>query len=54
MAPGSELFSYFTCLYTATFMMLSIFSPVEIISWKIWERALSWHAKCSLLVSGPG
>ena len=33
-ATGSELFSYLTCLHTATFILLRIFSPVEPISLK--------------------
>lgn len=49
-ATGSDLFPYLTCLH-ATFILLSIFSLVETISLQIWERPLSWHAKCSLPVS---
>ena len=33
-ATGSELFSLLTCLYTTTFTLLSIFSPLEMISIK--------------------
>ena len=51
MATRSELFSYYTCLHATTFILPSIFSQVERISLKIWERPLSWHAKCSLPVS---
>ena len=50
-ATGSELFSLLTCLYTTTFKLLSIFSPLEMISIKIWETPLFWHAKCSLPVA---
>ena len=35
---GSVLFSYFACLHTATFIFLSLFALVEIISLKVWER----------------
>ena len=45
---GSELFSYFTCLHTTTFIFLSLFALVETITLKIWERPMSWPAKCSL------
>ena len=47
-ATGSEVFFYLTCLHTTTVTLLSIFSLVETISSKIWERPLSWQAKCSL------
>ena len=49
----SKLFSYFTCLYTTThvYIITYIFSRVETINLKIWERPLSLHAKCSLPVS---
>ena len=50
-ATGSELFSLVTCLYTTTFKLLSIFSSLKMISIKIWETPLSWHAKCSLPVA---
>ena len=50
-ATGSELFSLLTCLHTTTFTLLSIFSLLEMISIKIWETPLSWHAKCSLPVA---
>ena len=50
-ATGSELFSLLTGLYTTTFTLLSIFSPLEMIIIKIWETSLSWHAKCSLPVA---
>ena len=50
-ATGSELFSFLTCPYTTTFTLPSIFSPLEMISIKIWETPLSWHAKCSLPVA---
>ena len=50
-ATGSELFSLLTCLHTTTFTLLSIFSPLEMISTKIWETLLSWYAKFSLPVA---
>ena len=50
-ATRSELFSLLTCLHTTTFTLLSIFSPLEVISIKIWETPLPWHAKCSLRVA---
>ena len=50
-APGSALFSLLTCLHTTIFTLLSIFSPLEIISIKIWETPLSWHTKGSLPVA---
>ena len=50
-ATGSELFSLVTCFHRATFTLLSIFSPLEMISTKIWETPLSWHVKCSLPVA---
>ena len=50
-ATGSELFSLLTYFHTTTFTLLSIFSPLEIISTKIWETPLSWHVKCSLPVA---
>ena len=34
-AIGSVLFSYLSCLHTATFISLGIFSPVETISLKL-------------------
>ena len=51
-ATGSELFSFLTCPHTTTFTLLSIFSPPEISSIKIWETIRSWQAKCSLPVAG--
>ena len=48
---GSELFSLLTCLHTTTFTFPSIFSPLEMISVKMWETPLSWHAKFSLPVA---
>ena len=48
---GSELFSLLTCLHTTTFALLSIFSPLEIISIKIRETSLPWLANCSLPVA---
>ena len=53
-ATGSVLFSFLTCLDTTTFILLSVFSLVETISLKIWERPLSWRAKCSLPVAVRG
>ena len=50
-ATGSELFSLLTCLHTTTFTLLSIFSPLEMISIKIQETSLPWYAKCSLPVA---
>ena len=50
-ATGSELFSLSTCFHTTTFTLLRIFSPLEMISTKMWERPLSWHVKCSLPVA---
>ena len=41
---GSDLSSYSTCLLTSTLMLLTIFSPVETISFKMWERPRSWNA----------
>ena len=50
-ANGSELFSLKTYLHITTFTLLSTFSPSGMISMKIWETALSCHAKCSLPVA---
>ena len=47
---GSDLFSFWTSLHIATFILLGIFSPVETISLKNWERSLSGHAKYLLPV----
>ena len=44
---GSEL-SILTCPHTTTFTMLSIFSPLEMSSIKIWETIRSQHEKCFL------
>ena len=38
----SLLFSYFTCLHTTTFILLSFFALVETITSKIWERHMAW------------
>ena len=46
--------AYLTCLHTTIFTFVSIFSLVKTISLKIWERPLSWRAKCSLLVAVRG
>ena len=51
---GSGQFYYFTCLHTTTFLLLGIFSLVETISSKIWQRLITWHAKCSLPVCVHG
>ena len=48
---GSELFSLLTCPHTTTFTLLSIFSPLEMSSIKIWEKLRSLLAKCSLPVA---
>ena len=50
-ATGSQPFPLLTCRHTTTFIFLSIFSPLEMISIKIWETPLPWHAKCSLPVA---
>ena len=50
-ATGSELFSIATYLFTTTFILISMFPPLEMISIKIRETPLSWHAKCSLPVA---
>ena len=39
--------SWDLCLYTTTFTLLIIFSPLEMIGIKIWETSLSCHAKGS-------
>ena len=51
MATGSELFSILTCLSTTTFILIGIFPPLEMISIKICETPLSWHAKFSFPVA---
>ena len=48
-ATGSELISLLTCPRTATFILLSFFSPLKISGRKIWEKLRSKHAKCSKL-----
>ena len=40
-ATGSEPFSLLTCPHTAAFTLLSIFSPLEMSSIKIWETIRS-------------
>ena len=50
-ATGSELFSLLTFLHTTTFTLLSIFSPLEMNSIKIWETIRSKNANCSLPVA---
>ena len=47
-ATGSELFSLLTCPHTTTFTLLSILSPLEMNSIKIWETIRSKNANCSL------
>ena len=51
---GSDLFFFLTCLHTATFILLSIFSLLETISLEFWETLLSWLAKRSLPVAFHG
>ena len=48
-----SLFVYqiYIALHTTKFILLSVFTLVDMISLKIWERQLSWRAKCSLPVS---
>ena len=41
----SEQFSYLSCLHTNKFILLSIFSLVQMISLKIWETPVSWHCR---------
>ena len=50
-ATGSELFSLLTCPHTTTFTLLSIFSPLEMNSIKIWETIRSKNANCFLPVA---
>ena len=50
-ATGNELFFILTCLSSTTFILISIFPPLEMISIKICETPLSWHAKCSFPVA---
>ena len=50
-ATGSEQFSLLVSPQTNTFKLLSIFSPLEMSSIKIWGTIRSWHAKCSLPVA---
>lgn len=50
-ASGSRRFSTLTCLLTTTFISFSIFSLLETISLKMWERPRPWHVKCPLPVS---
>ena len=45
MATRNELFFYLTCLHTTTFVLLIIFLLAKMITLKIWEKSLSWHAK---------
>ena len=47
-ATGSELSSLLTCPHTTTFTLLSILSPLEMNSIKIWETIRSKNANCSL------
>ena len=50
-ATESQPFPLLTCRHITRFILLSIFSPLEMISINIWETPLSWHAKCSLPVA---
>ena len=50
-ATRSELFSLLTCPHTTTFTLLSIFSPLETSSIKIWVTIGSSNAKCSFPVA---
>ena len=50
-ATGSELFSLLTCPHTTTFTLLSIVSPLEMNSIKIWKAIRSKNANCSLPVA---
>ena len=50
-ASRSKLFSLITHLHTITFTLLSTFSPLGMISTRMWETPMSWHAKYSLLVA---
>ena len=50
-ATRNEPFSLSLCLDAITFILLSIFPPLEMISIKILETTLSWHAKCCLPVA---
>ena len=50
-ANASEQFSLITCLHTTTFTLQSTFSSLAMISMKVWETPLSWHAKCPLPVA---
>ena len=42
-ATGNVLFPYSTCLHSTAFILSSLFSLVETINWKIWEKPLSWR-----------
>ena len=54
-ATRSELFSVLTCPqtepHTTTFTLLSILSPLEVSTIKIWETIRSWHVKCFLPIA---
>ena len=50
-ATASELFSLLTCFHTTTFISLSIFSLLDTLSLKSWERPRSWRARYSLPVA---
>ena len=50
-ASGSELFPLRTRLHTITFTLLSTFPSLGMISIKMWETTLSWHAKCPFPVA---
>ena len=50
-ATGSELISLLSRPHTTTFALLSIFSPLEMSSIKIWETIRSYYVKCSLPIA---
>ena len=49
VATRSDLFSLLTCLHRTTFTLLSIFSPLEMITIKIWNTPL---LGCEMFSSG--
>ena len=50
-ASGSELFSLIICLHAITFILLSTFPSLGMISIKMCETPLSWHKESSLPVA---
>ena len=50
----SKLVSSYTCLHTAAFILLGVFSLEETISLKMSVRLLSWYEKCLLPLSVGG